>query len=53
MSTDADHTAPDPASLSSPRPAQPAALPDTSPNLALMMALRRRRRMHHSAWRFR
>ena len=53
MSPHADHTTPDPASLSSPHPTQPAALPDTSPDLVLMMAMRRRRRMHHSAWRSR
>ena len=53
MSPHADHTTPDPASLSSPHPTQPAALPDTSPNLVLMMAMRQRRRMHHSAWRSR
>ena len=53
MSPHADHTTPDPASLASPHPAPPTALPDTSPNLVLMMAMRQRRRIHHSAWRSR
>jgi hypothetical protein len=32
---------------------QPGTLPDISPNSGLMMAMRQRRRMHHSAWRSR
>jgi len=45
-------TTSDPTPLPSARP-QPVALPDTSPNLALMLAMQQRRRMHHSAWRSR
>src|SRR5215831_7480501 len=41
-------TTSDPMSLSSAHP-PPEALPDTSPNLALMRAIRQRRRMHHSS----
>jgi hypothetical protein len=52
MSTnDGDHSAPGRAPLAAAQPAP--ALPDTSPNLALMLAMRRRRRIHHSAWRSR
>jgi hypothetical protein len=39
MSPHTDHTTPDPTSLSSLHPAPPATLPDTSPNLVLMMGV--------------